>query len=290
MNKIAIISAGITLAVSIALTPSPKTARINSTNNQNSFLNEQILITNVNEVSILKNSLLQKGISKEKLDDIFSDERLEYLPRIKELLNKNPEKNLTYKEYKKRLLSTKRILSGKLFIIKNRNLLEKVKTETRVSIYDIVAILGIETTYGRKKSLGQFNAFNALYSRYLDFPEKREWVAEEIAHLIKLAEENNLDIFEINGSYCGCIGIGQFLPSSWNNYFVDGNKDGQKDPFNLEDAVYSIANYLKHAGYDAENNEKRYKAIYEYNHSDMYVKVILALSDKLKKIDEAKHI
>ena len=107
-------------------------------------------------------------------------------------------------------------------------------------------------------------------------------MAEEMLCLLKLADENNLDIFEINGSYCGCIGLGQFLPSSWEKSFVDGNSDDKRNPFDLTDVVYSIANYLKNAGYDIEHNKKRNMAIYDYNHSNMYVKAIIELSNELK--------
>jgi hypothetical protein len=75
----------------------------------------------------------------------------------------------------------------------------------------------------------------------------------------------------LNVSSAGALGWMQFIPSSWRTYGVDANNDGQKDPYNPVDAIFSAARYLKAAG--AEHNLRR--AIFAYNHADWYVDSVL---------------
>lgn len=230
---------------------------------------------------MLENDLACRGISFFDIHRVLSDHRLSYEKKVGRYIRKNPENQLTYGQYRDMLISEYRIKKGREFIRENEELLFEVQGETGVSMHDISAILGIESGYGNKRLQGRFIVFNALYSRYVDFPESREWMAREMAYLIRFANENDIDVFEVTGSYGGAIGIAQFIPSSLWSLFVDGNKDGKRDPFDLEDAVHSIANYLLDNGYEYNNKDARYNAIFAYNHSHLYVLAILELSDLL---------
>jgi membrane-bound lytic murein transglycosylase B len=93
-----------------------------------------------------------------------------------------------------------------------------------------------------------------------------------------------MDPFEIKGSYAGAIGPAQFIPSSFLKFGIDGDFDGVRDPFNMTDAMASIANYLKLAGWDEEAGEERLrKAIWHYNHSQVYVNTVMMLYQELSK-------
>jgi cell wall-associated NlpC family hydrolase len=76
----------------------------------------------------------------------------------------------------------------------------------------------------------------------------------------------------LNVSSAGALGWMQFMPASWEEYGVDANGDGVKDPFNPEDAIYAAASYLSIAGMPADT----YGAIFAYNHADWYVSEVLA--------------
>jgi cell wall-associated NlpC family hydrolase len=73
-------------------------------------------------------------------------------------------------------------------------------------------------------------------------------------------------------SSAGALGWMQFMPASWEEYGIDANGDGVKDPYNPEDAIYSAASYLSIAGMPADT----YGAIFAYNHADWYVSEVLA--------------
>jgi len=75
----------------------------------------------------------------------------------------------------------------------------------------------------------------------------------------------------LNVSTAGALGWMQFMPATWQQYGVDANQDGKRDPFNPVDAIFAAARYLKAAG--AEQDVR--KAVWAYNHADWYVDSVL---------------
>jgi membrane-bound lytic murein transglycosylase B len=73
-------------------------------------------------------------------------------------------------------------------------------------------------------------------------------------------------------SYAGAVGWMQFMPETWAAYWVDADHDGDRDPNDPEDAIFSAANYLSASGMP----EDTYGAIFAYNHADWYVADVLA--------------
>jgi hypothetical protein len=72
-------------------------------------------------------------------------------------------------------------------------------------------------------------------------------------------------------STAGAVGHMQFLPSTWSQYGVDADGDGEADPSHPADAIYSAANYLKASG--APGDWRR--ALFAYNHATWYVEDVL---------------
>ena len=60
--------------------------------------------------------------------------------------------------------------------------------------------------------------------------------------------------------------------AKYGGYGVDANGDGKADPFDIEDAIFSAANFLSIAGASSGDLEK---AVYQYNHSEEYVEDVL---------------
>ncbi|MFW5663030.1 MAG: lytic transglycosylase domain-containing protein, partial [Bacteroidota bacterium] len=90
-----------------------------------------------------------------------------------------------------------------------------------------------------------------------------------------------IDIMNLEGSWAGAFGISQFLPSSYINWAVDGDDNGIIDLFTLEDAVFSVGNYLKVNGWDDEENSRR-DAVFHYNNSSAYVNAVFSLASMLE--------
>jgi transglycosylase-like protein with SLT domain/peptidase M23-like protein len=76
----------------------------------------------------------------------------------------------------------------------------------------------------------------------------------------------------LNVSSAGAVGWMQFMPSTWDRYGVDANRDGIADPYNPVDAIFAAARYLRAAG--AQEDLRR--AVLAYNHAGWYADDVLA--------------
>lgn len=110
--------------------------------------------------------------------------------------------------------------------------------------------------------------------------KKSKWAISEIKSLAKMYHDLKMDVLNIRGSWAGAFGLTQFLPSSYLRCAVDGNGDRVIDLFNIDDAIYSVANYLKMAGWSKDTDDMK-KAVHSYNNSNEYVKAVLILTEKI---------
>ena len=91
--------------------------------------------------------------------------------------------------------------------------------------------------------------------------KKAKWAVNELKSLAKIYKKGQMDILNIRGSWAGAFGLTQFLPSSYLRCAVDGNGDKKIDLYNVDDAIYSVANYLSLAGWSNNPKDQR-KAVY----------------------------
>jgi len=169
------------------------------------------------------------------------------------------ERAKPWHEYRPLFISTARIEGGKRFLAQHRQALERVQAQSGVPAEIIVAIIGIETHYGA--NTGNYRVLDALYTLAFYYPRSGEagqlerevrrelFFREELAQLFDLVQREGLDIHTLKGSYAGAMGMGQFMPSSYLDYAVDGDGDGRRDLFtNYADIFASIANYFVKKG------------------------------------------
>jgi len=124
--------------------------------------------------------------------------------------------------------------------------------------------------------------YNKLKKKILSRAKKKsQWAIEQLVAMSKINEKLPVPVTEIKGSWAGAFGWSQFLPSSYESWAVDGNGDGIVDLFDKEDAIFSVANYLKKHGWGKSKKAQR-KAVYGYNHSNDYVDAVLKLAGKIK--------
>jgi membrane-bound lytic murein transglycosylase B len=115
--------------------------------------------------------------------------------------------------------------------------------------------------------------------------KRGNWAYGELVNLLKIERHGHIDGMSLYGSWAGAFGWSQFLPSSYLSRAVDGNGDGRLDLFTPADAIHSVANYLKSAGYRSGSNSSKRKAIYNYNNSTAYVNSILGLAERVRKME-----
>ncbi|MFA5683791.1 MAG: lytic murein transglycosylase B [Lysobacteraceae bacterium] len=161
-----------------------------------------------------------------------------------------PAEAKPWKAYRPIFMTEARISGGRAFLAEHRQALDAVARETGVPAEMIVAIIGVETNYGR--NTGSHRVLDALFTLGAHYPPRQTFFRSELGHLFKLANEEQLDLGAIKGSYAGAMGWGQFMPSSYLAYARDGDGDGRRDLFNsLPDVFASIANYFVAHGWQA---------------------------------------
>jgi membrane-bound lytic murein transglycosylase B len=112
----------------------------------------------------------------------------------------------------------------------------------------LVAIIGVETRYGR--NTGRYRALDALSTLAFGYPPRGDFFRGELESLLLLSREQGLTLGEVRGSYAGALGKPQFIPSSYRRFAVDFDGDGRKDLLsNDADAIGSVANYLREHGW-----------------------------------------
>lgn len=154
-----------------------------------------------------------------------------------------PAEAKPWKSYRPIFLTEARIANGRKFMAEHRDELLRVQERTGVPAEIIVAIIGVETSYGG--NMGNFKVLDALYTLGFYYPKREAFFSSELAHLFQLSRVENFDIHQLKGSYAGAMGWGQFMPSSYLNYAKDGDNDGRRNLFgNLDDVFSSIANYF----------------------------------------------
>jgi membrane-bound lytic murein transglycosylase B len=154
----------------------------------------------------------------------------------------------SWRVYRQRFVNEQRIAEGVEFWRRHREPLERAAREHGVPEEIVVAILGVETAYGRQP--GDYRVLDALVTLAFDFPPRREFFRAELEQYLLFARERGLDVFSVRGSYAGAIGIPQFMPGSYRRYAVDFDGDGSADlRSSVADAIGSVAYFLHAHGW-----------------------------------------
>lgn len=198
------------------------------------------------DVKRFLNEMVEKhGFSKAELISVFS--RVELSEGVLKAISRPAEKLPWYK-YRLIFLQSDRIHQGVEFWHKNKAALDRAKEIYGVPEEIIVAVIGVETRYGR--NAGNYKVINSLATLAFEYPDRSEFFRKELEQFLLLAREQELDPGGITGSYAGAMGIPQFIASSYRNFAVDFDKDGIIDIWtDPADAIGSIANYFKMHGW-----------------------------------------
>jgi membrane-bound lytic murein transglycosylase B len=151
-------------------------------------------------------------------------------------------------------MTDKRIQGGIDFWRENEDLVREAAERYGVDPQIIVAIIGVETFYGR--ITGSYRVLDALATLSFYYPDigndRSDFFSRELMQFFLLGSEEGLPLREVTGSYAGAMGIGQFMPSSYREYSVDMDGDGRRDLWSSQaDVIGSVANYLRRHGWQA---------------------------------------
>ncbi len=198
-------------------------------------------------INFVTDMVNRHGYDAHELEDAFI--QTNFRPEILKLISA-PASAITWDEYRKRFVNMQRIKGGIDFWNKYAADLKRARKIYGVPEEIIVAIIGIETSYG--SSIGNYRVMDALTTLAFDFPRRADYFREELENYLLLAREQKFGLLDIKGSYAGAIGVPQFMPGSYRRYAVDFNNDGKINlSWSAVDAIGSIGNYLKEYGWEA---------------------------------------
>jgi len=199
------------------------------------------------EVQTFIQDLVQRhGFIEAELVYLFS--RVRRIDPVIEAIEKPAEKIRTWPEYRAPFVEERRVADGLTFWRANRSALARAERAHGVPAEVIVAIIGVETFYGR--NTGRYRVVDALATLAFDYPARGNFFRSELESYLLFARDGNLDVFAMRGSYAGAMGLPQFMPSSARRYAVDFDKDGVVDlRRSPSDAIGSVANFLKQHGW-----------------------------------------
>lgn len=201
------------------------------------------------------------------------------------------------------------VASVKEFLTKNSDVLRRADSMYGVSPSIIAALLWVETKHGRvtgkhhvpsvylsvmlsnEPEFIESNTAIVMKAKSIDSAKidsvresvtkradrKVNWAAQQLKALHTIQVRKTMNTLTLRGSWAGAFGLTQFLPSSYVSSAADGNDDGLIDLYQLDDAVFSVANYLDRAGWGKSPEQQR-KAIHHYNNSDDYVNAVMKLA------------
>jgi len=189
----------------------------------------------------------REGFDAKALERVFSQAELR--PEVLKLIAPPPPTfKRSWHAYRARFLDPLRVREGVRFWREQRDALERASLTYGVPEEILVAIIGVETVYGRVT--GEFRVVDALATLGFGYPPRAAFFLEELEQFLLFARENDVDPLSVRGSFAGAIGLPQFMPGSIRRYAVDFDGDGRIDlRASAVDAIGSVAKFLAGHGW-----------------------------------------
>ncbi|MDH5369626.1 MAG: lytic murein transglycosylase B [Gammaproteobacteria bacterium] len=191
--------------------------------------------------SFIQHMVKKHKFDKSYLETLFAEAKLH--DSILEAIAR-PAEGKPWYQYRPIFVTQKRTQGGINFWKNNADALDRAEKKYGVPKEIIVAIIGVETRYG--KHAGRYPVFDALATLAFGYPPRATFFKSELEHFLLMTKEENFLPNELLGSYAGAMGMPQFISSSFRRYAVDFDGDGKRDLWNNPtDAIGSVANYFR---------------------------------------------
>ena len=254
----------------------------------------------------LAHTLTERGMPEKTVRKIFLDRRMPKFSLVPFSITPKESKRL-YSDF----LSPTRVRKTKAYMKRHQRYFQGAEASERIPKEVIASIIQIETNLGtytgnyrilpqlaRLANAGSSKNVKKNYERLLKDKDQEEEVTfekvekrgeylvnlftPEVEATVRIASKKGFSPFAMRGSRAGAFGYAQFLPTSFERFAKDGNKDGIISLYQHPDAIYSVGSFLSHYVGDREVTESNLRsAIWEYNRSEPYVETVLKLSSVL---------
>jgi membrane-bound lytic murein transglycosylase B len=184
---------------------------------------------------------LEAGIPKLEVERWFAAARFQ--PKIVAAMDRPLLDPPKWFEYSPGFLSADRVAGGVAYWRANEEALTRAQAKYGVPPEIIVAIIGVETYYGR--NVGSYRVLDALTTLAFDYPRRASFFRGELKEFLMLAREQGFSPLTPKGSFAGAMGMPQFMPGSYRRFAIDFDSDGRADLWRSNaDVIGSVAHYL----------------------------------------------
>jgi membrane-bound lytic murein transglycosylase B len=226
--------------------PAPSSAQTSPPATEYSVVDRSHFDLSRPEIHAYIGQLVAQGFDRDRLSAVLA--AAEPQQKILDAISRPAEKTLQWWEYRARVLTQERIDGGVQLWHDHKELLDQVAIEYQVPPEYLIAVLGVETRYGR--ITGRYRVVDALATLAFDYPPRAAYFRKELTEFLLLAREENFDPLSIRGSYAGAMGALQFMPSSYRKFAVSAQHAPHRDLWgDWGDIFASTANYLRQAGW-----------------------------------------
>ena len=195
-------------------------------------------------VNTFKVRAIEAGISEKVVNDVMAEVR--FLPKVIEYDRYQPEFYEDTFTYIKKRVNNKKIKKGLILYKEEKFIIDKVEKEFLIEKELLLALMGIETNFG--KYLGKMDIVSSLAT--LSFDKRRsEFFSKELTILLRLVDKKIIKKDILFGSWAGAFGNFQFMPRTIKDYAIDYNGNKTIELKKIEDSFASAANYLKKIGW-----------------------------------------
>ncbi len=191
-----------------------------------------------------KKEAISLGVSEIVVNEVMSNAK--FLPKVIEYDRYQPEFYEDTFTYIKKRSSKKKLREGLKLYKKEKLIIDKVENEFKIEKELLLALMGIETNFG--KYLGKMDIISSLAT--LSFDKRRsEFFTKELLILLSLVDKKIINKNILYGSWAGAFGNFQFMPRTIQDYAIDYNNNKLIELKKTQDSFASAANYLKKIGW-----------------------------------------
>ena len=231
-----------------------------------------------------KNSAVKKGISKKTVDSAMKNTK--FLPKVIEYDRYQPEFYEDTYTYINKRANKDKVKKGLFLYKKEKELINKIEKKFSVEKELLLALMGIETNFG--KYLGKMDIISSLAT--LSFDKRRSaFFTRELLVLLKLIDQGIIDKNILYGSWAGAFGNFQFMPSTIKSYAIDYNNNSDIELKKIDDSFASAANYIKKIGWK-KNQPCFYKVELKEENPSKYMNSSARKIVNKKKLNFLKNI
>lgn len=192
----------------------------------------------------------EKGVSAETFQEAFAGVRPD--PEVIELANHQPEFVRPVSDYIDSAVSDSRIEEGREMLARYEGVLDAIEARYGVSRHVVVAIWGLESSYGavlENKNVVR-PVVRSLATLAYEGGRRSGFGREQLLAALTILERGDITPDRMYGSWAGAMGHTQFIPTTYNDYAVDFDGTGRRDIWNsIPDALGSAAAYLSARGW-----------------------------------------